>query len=74
MSGATVVGSGDSQDVQPAVLDSGQVAFGIVYFSQTLPAGTTFNFTVSTSSFSSRANAKVVQANYVEQWETVVDR
>jgi hypothetical protein len=64
MSGPTVVGSGSSQDVQPALLDPGQVAFGMVYFSQSFPSGTTFNLKATGSSYSSRTNAQVVQANY----------
>ncbi len=64
MSGSTVVGSGSSQDVQPAVLDPGQVAFGMVYYSQTLPSGSTFNLKATSSSYSTALNAQVVQANY----------
>lgn len=66
MSGSTVVGSGDSQDVEPGELAPGQVAFGMVFYSQNLPSGVTFNLTASgstdTSSFST--NVQVVQANY----------
>jgi len=34
MSGSTVVGSGDSQDVEPGVLAPSEVAFGMVFYSQ----------------------------------------
>jgi hypothetical protein len=65
MSGSKVIGSGDSQDVTPYVLASGQVDFGIVFFTQDLPAGTTFSLTATASSGTSGfANPKVVQANY----------
>jgi hypothetical protein len=65
MSGSTVVGSGDSQNVQPGVLAPSQVAFGMVFFTQALPSGTTFNLTANGSTdLSNASNAQVVQANY----------
>lgn len=65
MSGATVVGSGDSQDVEPSVLAPGQVAFGMVFFTQDLPSGATFKLTATASpGASGLVNATVVQANY----------
>jgi hypothetical protein len=65
MSGSTVVGSGDSQEVEPANLAPGQVAFGMVFYSQDLPGGATFNLTVSGSTGGSNyTDIQVVQANY----------
>ena len=66
MSGATVVASGSSDYVQPALLAPGQVAFGIVaYYAHALPGGTTFDMSASGSKgASSAANLKVVQAAY----------
>ena len=65
MSGGSVVGSGDSQDIEPSNLAPGQVAFGMVYFSQSLPAAT-FGFTASASQGMSTyfVDAQVTQANY----------
>ncbi len=65
MSGTTVVGSGDSQDVEPGVLASGQTAFGMVFYSQNLHGGSTFKLTATASSGASDyANVTVEQANY----------
>jgi hypothetical protein len=64
MSGSSVVGSGDSQDVEPAVLAPGEVAFGMVFYTQDLPPGSTFNLTASANQTTNYADAKVVQANY----------
>jgi len=65
MSGSTVVGSGDSQDVEPGVLDPGEVAFGMVFYTQDLPSGVTFTLTATGSTdTASYQNARVVQANY----------
>jgi hypothetical protein len=65
MTGSTVVGSGDSQDVEPGVLAPGQVAFGMVFYTQNLPSGATFNLTATASTGSSDdINAQVTQANY----------
>jgi hypothetical protein len=65
MSGANVIGSGDSQNVQPAIVQPGEVAFGMVFFSQQIPVGSSFSFSATSSSeLSLYANAKVVQANY----------
>jgi len=66
MSGSTVVGSGDSQHVQPAILAPKEVAFGaVVYHVAALPSGTTFDLSAKASSdLLSVANVKVVQANY----------
>ena len=64
-SGSAVVGSGDSQDVEPAVLAPGEVAFGMVFYTQDLPAGVTFTLTATGSNETSNVvNIKVVQANY----------
>jgi hypothetical protein len=65
MSGSTVIGSGDSQDVEPGVLAPGQVAFGMVFFSQNLPGSATFHLTPSAQTGTPDSiNAKVDQANY----------
>lgn len=65
MSGITVVGSGDSQDVEPGVLAPDEMAFGMVFYSQDLPAGATFNLTATGSNdVPDVINVKVVQANY----------
>ncbi len=66
ISGATVVASGSSDYVQPALLAPGQVAFGIVaYYAHALPGGTTFDMSASGSKgASSAANLKVVRAAY----------
>lgn len=66
MSGGSVVGSGDSQDIEPMNLAPGEVAFGMVYFSTSLPAGATFGFTASASQGTSTyfVDAQVTQANY----------
>lgn len=65
MVGTTVVGSGDSQDVEPGVLAPGQTAFGMVFYSQNLHGGPTFKLTATASSGASNyANATVEQANY----------
>lgn len=65
MSGSTVIGSGDSQDVEPGLLAPGDVAFGMVFYTQNVPSGTTFNLTANGSTDTSFAvNAQVVQANY----------
>lgn len=65
ISGTTVVGSGDSQDVEPGVLAPGQTAFGMVFYSQNLHGGSTFKLTATASSGASDyANATVEQANY----------
>lgn len=64
--GGSVVGSGDSQEVQPSNLAPGAAAFGMVYFSNTIPAGATFNFTATGNSGTTPGapNLKVTQANY----------
>ena len=60
MSGTTVVGSGDSQDVEPGVLAPRQTAFGMVFYSQNLHSGSTFKLTATASSGASDyANAAV---------------
>jgi len=66
MSGSTVLGSGDSEHVQPAILAPKEVAFGaVVYHVAALPSGTTFDLSAKASSdLLSVANVKVVQANF----------
>ncbi len=51
-SGGTLVGSGDSQGLVPAIVKPGEWAFGYVYFQSKVPAGSTFEFTVSGSKLS----------------------
>jgi hypothetical protein len=61
-----VVGSGNSQDIEPPNLAPGQVAFGIVFFETATPAGATFNITVtSAEEFSNTLVLQVTQANEV---------
>lgn len=63
----SVVGSGDSQDIQPKNLEPGQAAFGMVFFENAVPAGATFQFTATSSPGTSTyfLDAKVVQANFI---------
>lgn len=60
-----VVGSGDSQGFDPVNLAAGQVAFGFAYFSDTLPAGVTFQLKVTyrDGASSTQLNVQVTQAN-----------
>lgn len=59
-----VVGSGNSQDIEPPNLAPGQIAFGIIFFSTATPAGSAFNISVtSENQFSNTLVAQVTQAN-----------
>ncbi|HWJ61532.1 MAG TPA: hypothetical protein VNS19_06155 [Acidimicrobiales bacterium] len=48
--GGKLVGSGEDQGVEPAVVAPGEIAFGYVYFSTTPPAGATVEITATASS------------------------
>lgn len=64
--GGKVVGSGNSQDIEPPNLARGQVAFGIIFFQTATPAGATFNISASSEAdFSNTLVAQVTQANEV---------
>lgn len=64
--GGKVVGSGNSQDIEPPNLEPGQVAFGIVFFQTATPARATFGITAtSQGEFSNTLVAQVTQANEV---------
>jgi hypothetical protein len=65
-SAGRVIGSGQSQNIEPPNLAPGQVAFGIVFFETPVPAGSTFDLSVSTAgSFSNTLVVQTTQANYV---------
>ena len=63
----TVLGSGDSQDIEPQNLGPDEIVFGMVFFEQSIPAGSNFNFTVNAKDGTSTyyLDAKVTQANFV---------
>jgi hypothetical protein len=63
----TVLGSGDSQEIEPQTLAPNEVAFGLVFFTQSIPPGSAFDLTATASSGSSTyfLDAQVTQANYV---------
>jgi len=60
-----IVGSGDSQHFTPHNVAPGEVSFGYVYFSSTVPAGSTFQFKVTYDSgkSSTTLDTQVTQAN-----------
>ena len=63
----TVVGSGDSQDIEPQNLSVGEVAFGMVFFTEWIPAGSTFDLsaTARRDQVPYLVDAKVTQANFI---------
>jgi len=65
--GGAVVGSGDSQDVEPENLAPGDAAFGKVYFQTAVPSAATFDLTATASSGTSTyfLDAHVSQATLV---------
>lgn len=62
----SLAGSGSSQGLQPAIVQPGEWTIGYVYFSNTVPAGTTFDLTAagteSGSDIFDTVNLKVVEA------------
>ena len=44
-SGGSLVGSGEDQGLEPAVVAPGEIAWGYVYFGAEMPPGTTFEIT-----------------------------
>lgn len=67
-----VVGSGQSQGFSPENVQSGQAAFGYVYFSSAIPTGATLNLSVTGTAGESTyfVDMQVVQANLVPPSET----
>jgi hypothetical protein len=64
----TVIGSGDSQDIEPQNLSPGQVAFGMVYFETTVPTGSNLSSLVPSYHMGTSTyflDVKTGQANYV---------
>lgn len=63
----SIVGSGSSQDVEPADVAPGQAAFGKVYFGHAVPSGAAVSLSATSKSGTSNyyANVQVTQANYV---------
>jgi hypothetical protein len=63
----TVLGAGDAQDIEPQNLAPNEVAFGLVYFTQAIPAGSAFDLTPSSTPGESTyfLDAQVNQANFV---------
>lgn len=62
-----IVGSGDSQGFAPENVQSGQAAFGYVYFSTAIPAGATLDLSVTGTKGQSTyfVDMQVLQANLV---------
>ncbi len=67
-SSGTVIGSGDSQDIEPQNLPPGTVAFGMVYFSTNVPVGSNLS-ALSPTYRSGRStyylDVETTQANFV---------
>jgi len=63
----SIVGSGNSQDVEPTDVAPGQAVLGMVYFGHAVPSGAAVSLS-ATSKFgtsSNEASVQVTQANYV---------
>lgn len=62
----TVLGSGDSQDINPTNVAAQGVAFGMVYFRQSIPIGSSLNLTATGDEGPSSylLDAQVAQANF----------
>jgi hypothetical protein len=73
--GGKIVGSGDSQGIEPQNLQPGQLGFGFVYFETSIPAGATFNLTATSTPGTSTyyLDAPVTQANYIPGGDNGID-
>jgi hypothetical protein len=63
-----VIGSGDSQDIEPQNVLPGEVAFGMVYFETVVPTGSNLSglsVTYQSGSSSFDVDIQVTQANYI---------
>jgi len=63
----SIVGSGNSQDVEPTDVAPGQAVFGMVYFGHAVPPGAAVSLSATSKSGTSgyEASVQVTQANYV---------